>query len=254
MSAAPEWLKAGARVYYRPSVGGQQFAAVCDEEPQALGLVPGSYVVRLRDVEAPYGVVHHGDSARTTVKAAEVSRLEPRGVLTAREVLQEVQGKGDDEDRAVVAALTPAAKETFARAGRVVPPHPPIVTLCGSTRFRKAFESATYRLTLEGWAVFSVGSYAREHGTEEARDALTDEQKHNLDSLHLRKIGMSARVHVLNPGGYIGESTAGEIACAFALGIPITFLDEDAGCRWLEEHSHRLGRAVAEHVEREARR
>lgn len=134
--------------------------------------------------------------------------------------------------------------------------HPPIVTLCGSTRFRRAFEAATFRLTLEGWAVLSVACFSRgaEPG-DEARDGLTPNQKDDLDRLHLSKIAMSNAIHVLNPGGYIGASTAREIGFAFALGLPITFLDEAEGDRWLTANAHAIGPTMAKHLgaEREAK-
>ncbi|MCP9213314.1 hypothetical protein [Streptomyces cucumeris] len=46
-----------------------------------------------------------------------------------------------------------------------------------------------------------------------------------LDALHLRKIDLADRILVVNPGGYIGESTSREIAYAHATGKPISFTD-----------------------------
>ena len=54
---------------------------------------------------------------------------------------------------------------------------------------------------------------------------VTDEQKAALDELHLRKIDLADRVHVINPGGYIGESTRREIMYAQATGKPVSFSD-----------------------------
>ncbi|MFF2863052.1 hypothetical protein ACFVSX_24585 [Streptomyces rubiginosohelvolus] len=48
-------------------------------------------------------------------------------------------------------------------------------------------------------------------------------QKAALDALHLRKIDLADRVLVVNPGGYIGESTRREIAYAHAAGQPVSF-------------------------------
>jgi hypothetical protein len=59
----------------------------------------------------------------------------------------------------------------------------------------------------------------------EADELITDEQKAALDALHLRKIDLADRVLVVNPGGYIGESTSREIAYAHATGKPISFTD-----------------------------
>jgi hypothetical protein len=96
---------------------------------------------------------------------------------------------------------------------------PPIVVLCGSTRFYAEFQEANHRLTMEGAIVLSVSFYPHA-GAEHDSD-----EKAALDELHKRKIDLADRVHVLNVDGYIGESTRSEIAYAGALGKPITFLE-----------------------------
>ncbi|MFB7855096.1 hypothetical protein [Rhodococcus qingshengii] len=57
----------------------------------------------------------------------------------------------------------------------------------------------------------------------EADEAVSVEQKILLDALHLRKIDLADRVLVVNPRGYIGESTRREIAYAHAAGKPVSF-------------------------------
>jgi hypothetical protein len=57
----------------------------------------------------------------------------------------------------------------------------------------------------------------------EADESPTPEQKAVLDVLHLHKIDLADRVMIVNPGGYVGESTQREIAYAQAAGKPITF-------------------------------
>jgi hypothetical protein len=59
----------------------------------------------------------------------------------------------------------------------------------------------------------------------EADETPTPEQKDVLDALHMRKIDLADRVLIVNPGGYIGESTRREIAYAQASGKPVTFTD-----------------------------
>ncbi len=54
---------------------------------------------------------------------------------------------------------------------------------------------------------------------------LSDEQKVALGELHLRKIDLADRVLIVNPGGYLGESTRREIAYARAAGKPVSFTD-----------------------------
>jgi hypothetical protein len=59
----------------------------------------------------------------------------------------------------------------------------------------------------------------------ESDELMTNEQKTALDALHLRRIDLADRVLVVNPGGYIGESTSREVAYARATGKPISFTD-----------------------------
>lgn len=110
---------------------------------------------------------------------------------------------------------------TYAKANELG--RPKVVCLCGSTRFMDAFFAAGWEETLQGRIVLSVGvcAHAEDHGGE----ALGEPVKEMLDELHKRKIDMADEVLVLNVGGYIGESTRGEIAYAQAHGIPIRYLE-----------------------------
>lgn len=53
----------------------------------------------------------------------------------------------------------------------------------------------------------------------------TPEEKAVLDDLHRHKIDLADRVLIVNPGGYLGESTRRELAYAQAAGKPISFTD-----------------------------
>ena len=104
-----------------------------------------------------------------------------------------------------------------------MPDRPEIVCICGSTRFVDEMRAANRELTFAGVIVVAPGVFLR---AEDHQDALlTNEQKAALDALHLRKIDLADRVLVVNPGGYIGESTSREIAYAHATGKPISFTD-----------------------------
>jgi hypothetical protein len=59
----------------------------------------------------------------------------------------------------------------------------------------------------------------------EADESPTPDQKAVLDALHLRKIDLADRVLVVNPGGYVGESTRREIDYARAAGKAVSFTD-----------------------------
>lgn len=94
-----------------------------------------------------------------------------------------------------------------------------IVTLCGSTRFKHAFEVVNQCLTLRGEIVLSCGVFGHSVSI-----ALSEEEKSELDTLHLRKIDMSDYIFVLDVDGYIGKSTAAEIQYAHQQGKPVKYL------------------------------
>ena len=102
---------------------------------------------------------------------------------------------------------------------------PKIVCLCGSTRFKEAFDRANYELTMEGSIVLSVGFFVHRSDAHGENVGCTLEQKVALDELHKRKIDLADEVFVLNVGGYIGDSTRSEIAYAEAHGKPVRYLE-----------------------------
>ena len=105
-----------------------------------------------------------------------------------------------------------------------MPDRPEIVCICGSTRFVEEMRAANRDLTFAGVIVVAPGVFLRAED-HEADQVITNEQKAALGALHLRKIDLADRVLVVNPGGYIGESTSREIAYAQATGKPISFTD-----------------------------
>ena len=98
----------------------------------------------------------------------------------------------------------------------------PVITLCGSTRFKDEFIKAQKRLTLEGNIVISVGVFGHS-GDEEGWKEGT---KQMLDNMHKRKIDMADAIYVINVGGYIGESTRSEIEYAKKHGKNVMYLEE----------------------------
>lgn len=104
-----------------------------------------------------------------------------------------------------------------------------IVCLCGSTRFYEAFRDANLNETLAGRIVLTIGCDLRSdkelfQGMSEERLAVL---KAELDELHLRKIELADEVLILNVGGYIGQSTARELAYAQSLGKRVRFLEPE---------------------------
>jgi len=104
----------------------------------------------------------------------------------------------------------------------------PVVTLCGSTRFRDQFMEAQKRLTLEGKIVISVGLFGHS-GDSEVWDGMDEgtltKTKEMLDDMHKRKIDMADSIYVINVGGYIGDSTRSEIAYAIEHGKKVEYLE-----------------------------
>ena len=97
----------------------------------------------------------------------------------------------------------------------------PVITLCGSTRFKEQFLEAQKRLTLEGRIVISVGLFGHSGDDE----VWTEGTKEMLDDMHKRKIDMADGIYVINVGGYIGSSTRSEIEYARATGKTVEYLE-----------------------------
>lgn len=114
---------------------------------------------------------------------------------------------------------------------------PWIVCLLGSTRFREEYEAETRRLTLQGKIVLTCGVWVH-HEAETHNDL---ETKQMLDELHLRKIDLANEVRVINPGGYVGESTIREIEYALNEWKMLTFLEDMPATKGCCEACHYVG-------------
>lgn len=97
----------------------------------------------------------------------------------------------------------------------------PVLTLCGSTRFKAEFEFFEKELTLAGYVVLSVCCFGHQDN-----DPRIEEAKEMLDAIHLQKIDMADEIGVIDPGGYIGASTKQEIEYAKKQGKKISFMSE----------------------------
>src|SRR6267142_5719814 len=115
---------------------------------------------------------------------------------------------------------------------------PLIVCLCGSTKFKDEFLDLNMTLTLEGKIVVSVGTFMH------ADNLLLEADKRRLDLLHLRKIDLADEVLIINVRGYIGKSTARELAYAIYRHKRVVFLEPDLGEKFQEVNSHYLGALV----------
>lgn len=99
-----------------------------------------------------------------------------------------------------------------------------VVVLCGSTRFKAEFEAASRRFGLDGWIVLSVSMFGHSGDLTPEECADGHPTKTKLDLLHKQKIDMASLVYVVNPGGYIGNSTRSEIEYAEWFEKPIEYL------------------------------
>lgn len=101
--------------------------------------------------------------------------------------------------------------------------HYPIITLCGSTRFKEEFLAIQKALTLLGFIVLTVGVFGHSGDTE----AFDDGTKKMLDDMHKRKIDLSEAIFVINKDGYIGDSTRLEIEYAQEHNKTVLYLDQE---------------------------
>ncbi len=79
----------------------------------------------------------------------------------------------------------------------------PVLTLCGSARFKNEFIEAQKRLTLEGNIVISVGLFGHS-GDDEVWDGMDEgtlsKTKEMLDDMHKRKIDIARVPQGIRPG------------------------------------------------------
>lgn len=105
----------------------------------------------------------------------------------------------------------------------------PVITLCGSTRFKDQFMEVQKKLTLEGNIVISVGLFGHS-GDQEVWENMDEgtltKTKEMLDDMHKRKIDMADAIYVINVGGYVGSSTKSEIEYAIAHGKEVRYLED----------------------------
>ena len=102
-----------------------------------------------------------------------------------------------------------------------------VVTLCGSTRFEAEFAEVNQRLTMEGCVVISLGMFSLPDLPDYDWTADCSDLKGRLGAVHFQKIRMADEVYIVDPGGYVGESTRREIAYAESLGKPVRYLSRE---------------------------
>ena len=97
-----------------------------------------------------------------------------------------------------------------------------IITLCGSTRFMQQFREVEKALTLEGNITLPPAIYGKIEGIEYPKELAM-----HLYNLHLDKIAISDGIFVVDPEGYLGDSTRKEIAYAQKNGKSIRYYSQE---------------------------
>ncbi len=119
----------------------------------------------------------------------------------------------------------------------------PVVTLCGSTRFKDEFMRSTSILTKEGFIVLNLGMFEKSETISDAdRSKL---ELLDLQDIHFKRIDMSDFIFVINKDGYIGESTKKEIEYAISKGVKVLYwstgLDSNKAIRdWDSTEPHKM--------------
>ena len=102
-----------------------------------------------------------------------------------------------------------------------------VITLCGSTKFEAEFAEVNQRLTMEGCVVISLGMFSLPDLPDYDWTVDSSDLKGRLGGVHFQKIRMADEVYIVDPGGYVGESTRREIAYAESLGKPVRYLSRE---------------------------
>ena len=102
-----------------------------------------------------------------------------------------------------------------------------VITLCGSTQFEAEFTEVSQRLTMDGCVVISLGMFSLPDLPDYDWIADSADLRGRLGGLHFQKIRMADEVYIVDPGGYVGESTRREIAYAESLGKPVRYLSRE---------------------------
>jgi len=102
-----------------------------------------------------------------------------------------------------------------------------VITLCGSVTFEADFAEVNQRLTMDGYVVISLGMFRLPDLPDYDWTVDGAGLKGRLGRVHFQKIRMADEVYIIDPGGYVGESTRREIAYAESLGKPVRYLSRE---------------------------
>jgi hypothetical protein len=92
-----------------------------------------------------------------------------------------------------------------------------VITLCGSTRFKRDFRRIEQELNFKGNLVISLNNFT--HIEDK------DPRKEMLNNIHFKRIDLSDSIFVINKDNYIGNSTKREIEYAKEKGKEIIYME-----------------------------
>jgi hypothetical protein len=84
---------------------------------------------------------------------------------------------------------------------------------------------------MDGCVVFSLGMFSLPNLPDYDWTTDSSDLRRRLGKLHFQKIRMADEVYIVDPGGYVGESTRREIAYAESLGKPVRYLSRERSAR-----------------------
>lgn len=95
----------------------------------------------------------------------------------------------------------------------------PVITLCGSTKFKDEYIKTNIALTMEGYVVLACPIFHHADGLD-----ISEEEGSMLRELHKQRIDMSSEIYVINKDGYIGDWTREEIEYATKTGKTVLYM------------------------------
>lgn len=96
----------------------------------------------------------------------------------------------------------------------------PIVTMCGSTKFKEDYLRCIEELTYHGALVLFCPIFHHADGIK-----IPEDKVQMLRDIHMQRIRMCKAILVVNKDGYIGNSTKEEIEYATSLGKDVWYME-----------------------------
>lgn len=156
-----------------------------------------------------------------------MARVDPYAAEGGAGYLAGRRKRGSPPANAASKCTKPKRRGNFTFVKELNMDKPPIVCLCGSTRFTSEMLIKQWEFTKYGFIVLSWCALPDSYFTGEEKAHVGDQEgvKEIVDEVHLRKIDLADQIFVINVDGYIGESTRNEIEYAKVHGKRIRYLE-----------------------------